>query len=126
MTNYPGDLSDVQSTTDPETVVQQNTEVTARMLWKMEATYISGSPNNVVGPPTSGPHVLAEIWRDKHMALFLCTTAGTPGTWKQEEPAVVDATTDISSPPTNYWIVERNAATKFTQKYWNGSSWVTI
>jgi hypothetical protein len=126
MTNQPGDLLDVQGITDPETVVQQNTEATARMLWKMEATYLSGAPNTIVGPPTSGARVLDEIWRDKHCALFICTTAGTPGSWKQVEPAVVDATTDVASPPTNYWIVERNATVKFTQKYWNGSAWVTI
>ena len=45
-------------------------------------------------------------------------------TWKQLEPAVIDALP--GGPPVNYWVMRRNAVPKFTQKYWDGTAWQTI
>jgi hypothetical protein len=35
----------------------------------------------VAGAPTSGGHVLGEIWLDSTGTLWVCTAKGTPGTW---------------------------------------------
>jgi hypothetical protein len=34
-----------------------------------------------VGRPTTGPHVLGEIYMDSAASLFVCVGGGTPGTW---------------------------------------------
>ena len=39
-------------------------------------------PAATAGHPTTGAHKLGELFLDKSGALFLCTAAGTPGTWK--------------------------------------------
>lgn len=89
MTSQPGDLGDVQGVTDPETVVQNNTEVIARMLWKREPTYVAGVPNAITGPPTTLPRFLNELWIDQTGAKWKCTVAGTPGTWVKIEPTML-------------------------------------
>jgi hypothetical protein len=35
------------------------------------------------GPPTTGSHQPGEVYTDSEGAIFLCTGAGTPGTWNQ-------------------------------------------
>ncbi|MHA3701632.1 hypothetical protein ACXR2U_05565 [Jatrophihabitans sp. YIM 134969] len=40
-------------------------------------------PSAKAGKPTTGSHVLGELYVDKAGVLFLCTVAGTPGTWKK-------------------------------------------
>ena len=122
MNTQPGDLLDVQGVTDPETIVQANAEATARMLWRMQPTYLSNAPNNVTGPPATLARVLDETWIDKNCATYICTVAGTPGTWKQMSPAVVDA--NPTGIPTGYWIVRRDL--NYASYYYNGSSWVAI
>jgi hypothetical protein len=126
----PGDLLDVANIIDPETVSQQNVDIAKRMLWMKEPTYVSGAPNTVFGKPTTGTHVLNEIWVDKYLAKFICTVAGTPGTWVQIEPAVVSGQPAAPGAAQDlYWIVDRtNATTKYRQQYWNngGSAWVNI
>lgn len=40
-------------------------------------------PNTQAGPPTGGQHSKGEQYRDTAGELFLCTVAGTPGTWRR-------------------------------------------
>src|SRR5438093_928525 len=40
-------------------------------------------PGAAAGKPTTGAHVKGELYLDASAALYLCVTAGTPGTWKK-------------------------------------------
>jgi hypothetical protein len=40
-------------------------------------------PAGTDGPPTAGAHVVGEVYVDTTGAVFVCTAAGTPGTWKE-------------------------------------------
>jgi hypothetical protein len=40
-------------------------------------------PATTVGKPTTGNHQIGELYLDKVGTLFICTVAGTPGTWKK-------------------------------------------
>jgi hypothetical protein len=53
-------------------------------------------PAAVTGPPTSGTHAQGELYVDSNGALYLCTAAGTSGTWQQ----VVTEPVTASTPPT--------------------------
>ena len=91
----PGELLDVQGVNDPETIVQNNTEITARMLWRREPTYVdlgggTMGPNAVTGSPSVGvDRLLNELWIDQTGAKWKCTAAGNPGTWVKIEPAML-------------------------------------
>jgi glucose/arabinose dehydrogenase len=39
-------------------------------------------PASTAGKPTTGSHELGELFLDRNGALFVCTTSGSPGTWK--------------------------------------------
>lgn len=125
MINQPGELLDVQGVTDPETVLQNNLEILARGLWKRQATYQSGVANTITGPPTSGARVLGEYWRDQLFAGWICTVAGTPGTWRQIEIPIVTALPGTR--PTNYLVDDASDATiPYRRKKWNGSAWINL
>ena len=62
-------------------------------------------PTTTIGPPTTGSHVLDEIWKDALGGVFKCTVAGTPGTWKQILPAAVTADPASGTIPTGYLIL---------------------
>lgn len=99
-----GELLDVEDAAEPRTVIQQNMEVLARRIWKREGTYQNGSETTLIGPPTSGERVLKEHWIDSLGGEFVCTVAGTPGTWKQTRPAVVNGEPGSGTIPTGYLI----------------------
>jgi hypothetical protein len=40
-------------------------------------------PGNTAGQPTSGYHQKGELYLDRNANLWLCTAAGSPGTWKR-------------------------------------------
>jgi hypothetical protein len=40
-------------------------------------------PGGTVGRPTTGAHRQGELYMDSAGALFVCTAAGTPGTWRR-------------------------------------------
>lgn len=99
-----GELLDVEDAAEPRTVIQQNMEVLARRIWKREGTYQNGSETTLIGPPTSGDRVLKEHWIDSLGGEFVCTVAGTPGTWKQTRPAVTNGEPGSGTIPTGYRI----------------------
>ena len=84
----------------------------------------TGIANILIGPPTSGPAVVGQIWRDSLLAKWRCTVAGTPGTWIQILAAVVAA--QPAGAPDQYLIQNTGAAFKF--QYWNaaGPAWVNV
>lgn len=41
------------------------------------------TPTGRAGRPTTGYHQIGELYLDKVGALFICTTTGTPGTWRK-------------------------------------------
>jgi len=83
MSIAPGELLSVAGASDPETLTEQNLAILTRKIYKLKPTYQNGVANTTVGPPTTGDHVLNELWVDVNLTAWLCTTAGTPGTWKQ-------------------------------------------
>lgn len=40
-----------------------------------------GNSTTTAGGPTTGTYARGDIWLDSNNALWLCTTAGSPGTW---------------------------------------------
>jgi hypothetical protein len=87
----PGRLHDVSNAADFLALTETNFEILTPEVFKQEPTYASGAPTTTVGPPTTGSHVLNEIWKDALGGVFKCTVAGTPETWKQILPAAVTA-----------------------------------
>ena len=41
------------------------------------------APINILGKPTTGAHLIGELFLDKAATLWICTASGTPGTWKR-------------------------------------------
>jgi hypothetical protein len=87
----PGRLHDVSNAADFVALTQTNFEILTSEVFKHEPTYVSGVPTTTVGPPSTGSHVLTEIWKDALGGWWRCTAAGTPGTWRQVLPAAVTA-----------------------------------
>ncbi|HXJ71803.1 MAG TPA: hypothetical protein VNM37_03080, partial [Candidatus Dormibacteraeota bacterium] len=77
-----------------------------------------------VGPPTTGSHVLNEIWKDALDGVFKCTGAGTPGTWKQLFRAAVTVDPSSGTIPTGYLILNVTQGT--LKRHAGGYSWETI
>lgn len=96
----------VTASADPETIVESNFSVLTRLLYTRVPSFQNNLPTTLVGPPTSGPHVLDEFWRDTVGGEWICTTAGTPGTWKQIRPAIVES--EPTTTLVGYWIVRRD------------------
>jgi hypothetical protein len=46
-------------------------------------------PTARTGKPTSGNHQIGELYLDKSGVLFVCTVAGTPGTWRRVNTTAV-------------------------------------
>lgn len=107
----PGEFEHIAGADDPETLLETNFGIATRLLYQFEPTYVDGVPNTITGPPTSGDHIENELWRDQNGAEFICTAAGTPGTWVQIKPAIVDSE---PSPVTfsGYWILRRDQGFK--------------
>jgi hypothetical protein len=101
----PGRLLDVSDAADFVALTATNFEILTAEVFKREATYVNGVPTTLNGPPTTGSHVLDEVWKDALGGVFVCTAAGTPGTWKQVLPAAVTADPASGTMPTGYLIL---------------------
>ena len=120
----PGRLHDVSNAADFVALTQTNFEILTAEVFKQDPTYVSGVPTATVGPPTSGTHVLNEVWKDALGGGFKCTVAGTPGTWKQILPAAVTADPATGTIPTGYLILNVTQGT--LKRHAGGYSWETI
>ncbi len=105
-------------------LTETNFEILTAEVFKQEPTYVSGVPTTTIGPPTTGSHVLDEIWKDALGGVFKCTVAGTPGTWKQILPAAVTADPSSGTIPTGYLILNVTQGT--LKRHAGGYSWETI
>ena len=74
----PGRLHDVSNAADSVALTETNFEILTSEVFKQEPTYVSGVPTATDGPPTTGSHLLDEIWRDALGGVFKCT-AGDAG-----------------------------------------------
>lgn len=68
----------VENVLDPETVMQANIEVLNERV-----NYLIPDDAVNAGAPTTGAHEQYETWLDKDFVRWVCTVAGTPGTWIQ-------------------------------------------
>jgi hypothetical protein len=41
------------------------------------------APSGTAGKPTAGAHTKGELYMDSTATLYVCTVAGTPGTWRR-------------------------------------------
>ena len=105
-------------------LTETNFEILTAEVFKQEATYVSGVPTTTIGPPTTGSHVLNELWKDALGAVFKCTVAGTPGTWKQMFPAAVTADPASGTIPAGYVILNVTQGT--LKRHAGGYSWETV
>jgi hypothetical protein len=120
----PGRLHDVSNAADFVALTETNFEILTSEVFKHEPTYVAGVPTTTIGPPTSGTHVLDEIWKDALGGVFKCTVAGTPGTWKQILPAAVIADPASGTIPMGYLIL--NVAEGTLKRHAGGYSWEVI
>jgi hypothetical protein len=120
----PGRLHDVSNAADFVALTQTNFEILTAEVFKQEPTYVSGVPTTTIGPPTTGSHVLNEIWRDALGGVFKCTVAGAPGTWKQILPAGVTADPATGTIPTGYLVLNVTQGT--LKRHAGGFSWEAI
>ncbi|HOA62460.1 MAG TPA: hypothetical protein PLY00_16145 [Verrucomicrobiota bacterium] len=75
----------------------------------------------MIGPPTSGTHVLAEFWRDALAGEWVCTEAGTPGTWIQIRLAAVTSDPSSGTIPVGFLIW--NVTMDHTKRHAGGYVW---
>lgn len=117
-----GVLHDYSLVSSPWVVGQFNDQEIEDSVFFRIATKVSGVPVVTLGSPTAGTWQLAQVYRDTYRAEFICTVAGTPGTWIQLSPAVVTAYP--GSPLTGYWVLRTDL--NFGQYYWDGATWIQI
>lgn len=101
----PGLLFNVTDAASFVALSQQNWVIASEELFRRVPTYQNGSPNALNGPPTSGAWNVGDFWRDQNGAEFVCTVAGTPGTWRQIAPASVTADPASGTFPGGYLIL---------------------
>lgn len=117
----PGRLLNVNDAASFVSLSQQNWVIASEELFRRVPTYQNGSPNALNGPPTSGAWNVGDFWRDQNRPEFVCTVAGTPGTWRQVTPAAVAADPASGSFPTGYLIL--NVAEGGLKRHAGALSW---
>ena len=105
-------------------LTETNFEIITAEVFKAESTHVSGVPTTTIGPPTTGAHVLDEVWKDALGGVFKCSVAGTPGTWKQIMPAAVTADPLSGSIPTGYLILNVTQGT--LKRHAGAYDWQTV
>ena len=100
----PSRLKEVLNAETFRQLTADNFAILAEEIAKRVATYQNGSPTTIIGPPTSGDRVLNEFWRDALGGEWVCTAAGTPGTWQQILPAAVAADPSTGTIPVGYMV----------------------
>lgn len=117
----PGRFFNVTDAASFVALSQQNWVIVSDELFRRVPTYQNGSPNTLNGPPTAGAWNVGDLWRDKHGAEFVCTEAGTPGTWRQTAPATVTADPVSGTFPAGYLIL--NVSDGGLKRHAGGLSW---
>lgn len=103
-------LNDVEHAAAPNTVSQANCELIERELWfPTAATKVAGVATTIIGPPVAGAHLKDERWVDANGAEWICMAAGTPGTWKQRQAALMAADPVAGAYPAGYQVKRTDA-----------------
>lgn len=116
-------LSEVEGLSSPTPVIDANSELIDRELFTLKGTFVAGVETTLQSGPTTGSHLLDETFRDANGALWACTSAGSPGTWKQVTPAVVDAN-PTGTIPDGYWIARRDQGFRHYTYNLAGTAWL--
>ena len=121
----PGRLLSVEGVGDPVSVLQTNLEALTEEVYEFTPTYQSGVETTLIGPPTAATFTVDTLWKDAWLATWRCTVAGTPGTWRQETPAIRAGEPSSGTIPTGYQILDSNA--NYRRKYHAGAySWTPV
>jgi len=115
----PSRLKEVLNAETFRQLTADNFAILAEEIAKRVATYQSGSPTAIIGPPTTGDRGVNEFWRDALGGEWVCTAVGTPGTWQQIRPAAVVADPTTGTIPTGYlvWTVTDGAVKRHAGAY---------
>ena len=115
----PSRLKEVLNAETFRQLTADNFAILAEEIAKRLATYQNGSPTTIIGPPTSGDRILNEFWRDALGGEWVCTAAGTPGTWQQIRPAAVASDPSSGTVPAGYlvWNVTDGAVKRHAGSY---------
>jgi hypothetical protein len=117
----PGRLHNVTDAASFVALSQQNWVIASEELYRRVPTYQNGTPNELNGPPIAGAWAEGDFWRDQNGAGFVCTAAGTPGTWRQVTPAAVASDPASGAYPVGYLIL--NATDGNLKRHAGGLSW---
>jgi hypothetical protein len=90
------------------------------LAFQRQPSLVSGAPTVATGAPTIGTFPQYEVWVDALSALFLCTVAGTPGTWVQVEPGVASAF-PATAPAAGYKLNRSDLGKVYV---YNGTTWL--
>jgi hypothetical protein len=101
----PGRFFDVTDASDFVGLTNANWTIATEEIFRRDPTCQNGAPNTVTGPPIAGEWNVGDFWRDQNGAEFVCTVAGTPGTWRQITPAAVTADPVSGTFPSGYLIL---------------------
>jgi hypothetical protein len=115
----PGRLNNLSGGADVMAILQTNTEILTEEIFQQKPTYQNGVVNTLNGPPTTGAHVLHELWKDALKGVWVCYNAGTPGDWRQVGAAVVATPPSSGTIGTGYQILD--ASDNYARKYHAGS-----
>jgi len=113
------ELNNVENLSNAWPVAQDNFEQIEARLWNGPPSLVSGVATTTIGPPTVGDWLLNNLWWDANGAQFICTVAGSPGTWVQVSPAILAADPVAGTIPTGYRI--RRSDLNFTEKKHEGA-----
>lgn len=110
-------LTSIRESINAEIDIEKNLEKLEKRVYQL-----TRDSTTIIGPPTTGSRLFEERWVDSLWSIYICSVAGTPGTWKQIVPAVV--TSFPSGAPTGYEIVRDDLGR--TRFRYDGTSWVRI
>lgn len=116
-------LSSIENSLTPAAVAEGNFETIDRTLFQRIPTHVAGVPNTDQGPPVAGTWAASDFWVDALGGEWVCTVAGTPGTWRQIRVPTTDAD-PTGTIATGYVIVREDLG--WITKRWDGSAWVEV
>ncbi|HWD20525.1 MAG TPA: hypothetical protein VHB20_14730 [Verrucomicrobiae bacterium] len=78
---------------DTRAIAETNFQrLSASLAYQRTPSLVAGVATAASGPPTAGAFTKGQFWVDANLAVFMCSVAGTPGTWIQIAPGIGAAT----------------------------------
>jgi hypothetical protein len=114
-------LQDLTNASDKGAICETNFQILDDSLafGMAPSLTLAGAATALLGPPVAGAFVLGQFWVDTALAIWRCTVAGSPGTWIQQTPAVVQA--DPAGAPANYFTLRSDL--HWQRRYFDGAAW---